>query len=165
MKKKGIILIITCLLCVTLFAGCKDAVSDDLINYQNNQMDQVNKLYNKLSNDYTTVMGDKKMSDQEIAMKLKTVLVPEANELCKKAKAVKPTTEEVKNLHNKYIKSVTEKRDAIVLLDKSVSTNNDKLFTTINKKIDDSLKLSQEYDKDFNALEKKHHIEEDKDNK
>ena len=148
------------LICITALAGCgSDPVQDDLINYINNQLPALATLEEKVTSEYQAVNDDSEADDAAFAAKLKDVIIPTATELIAKAKATVPATEEVKNVHNKYIVAVTLQSEAFDILLDAAKKSDGELAKTATAKLKEVERLSKEYIADLETLKKDHNVE------
>lgn len=164
MIKKVMATILTLIICVIVLISCGKAnpVQEDLINYINTQLPTVVELENKVSTEYAASTGENYVDDITIAAKLKDVVIPTSDELLSKVKAITPTTEEVRTVHNKYIAVVAEQNEAFNLLLQAAQNSDEPLVKTVNDKLIDADMLSKGYLADLEALKKEHKIVNDK---
>lgn len=116
--KKMLGMILTLVLSVVMVTGCgSDPVADDLVNYINNEMLSLFEVENTVQSEFISAFeGSSEATDlEEFAAKLKDVIIPASEELVAKSKAIVPETEEVATLHSKYVETVTEQNEALVL--------------------------------------------------
>lgn len=160
-KMKNIITTILALLIfVTVLAGCgSDPVQDDLINYINNQLPAIATLEKKVTSEYEAIKSDSNADDAAFAAKLKDVIIPAATELTTKAKETVPATEEVKQLHDKYIKAVTLQSEAFNILLDAAEKSDEALAKTGAEKLSEAEKIANEYLTDLETLKKDHGVE------
>lgn len=154
------------LISVTMLIGCgkADPVQEDLINYMNKQMPTVSELANTISKEYDAVSA-KNVDDATMAAKLKDVIIPAANELVTKTKAIVPATEELKKVHNEFITLVTDQQETFNLVLqalKAAEKNDVALLNTINEKLTNIEKKPNTYTADLEALKKAHKVENSK---
>lgn len=163
MMKKIIATISILLVCFTMLIGCsKDPVQEDLINYINNQLPTIVELESKVTKEYEASTGNNFVDDDTIAKRLKDVIIPASDELLAKSKAIVPATEEVKKVHNKYIASITEQNEALNMLLLAASKHDEAMVKTVNEKLANSDKISNEYVSEVEALKKEHNVVSEK---
>ncbi len=161
--KKVIAIISTLLLSITMLIGCGSSsdsvsVSKDLINYNNNLMPALITLDTKITKDFTDQVGSSSNTNETLAAKLKDVIIPESNDLIAKANAIATETEDVQNLHAKYIAEVTEQGEGFALLLQAVQNNDTKIEDSANAKVEDSMKLLTEYEAALKDLKDKNKV-------
>ena len=101
--KKIFALLLMVIMSVTLLAGCgTDPVYEDLSNFLNVEMVEVNAEYEKL----TAEVGTWETLEDDIAIKksIDDTLLPLVNGSLEKLKDINPETEEVKAIKDKYVK-------------------------------------------------------------
>jgi hypothetical protein len=160
MFKKVIAPISTVLICVTVLISCSksDPVQDDLLYYINNEVQTLVKLETKVATDYTAYTGENYVDDATLAVQLRDVIIPDSNELLTNAKEIVTSTEEVSELHSKYIMAVTKQHEAFTLLLQAAQTNDEALVQTVNEDLRNSDTISKEYLANLNSLKKKHNV-------
>jgi hypothetical protein len=162
--KKLMSTILILLMCATVLIGCgkTDPVKEDLLNYINKQLPTLVELESKVITEFAANTGINAPDDATLAAKLKDVIIPGADELLSKVKAIVPATEELRKVHNKYIVIVTEQREAFNLLLQAAQKNDLTLVNTINEKLVNADKLVKEYLADLNALKNAHGVVSEK---
>lgn len=160
MIKKIMVTISTLLIFVTVLTGCgkADPVQEDLINYLNNQLPTLAELAVKATSEFEAATADNNATDATFALKLKDVIIPVSDELLTKTKAVVPATEELLKVHSKYIALVTEQHEAYALYLKAAQKNDVATSNTANEKMEHSVKATDEFLADLEALKKEHKV-------
>lgn len=149
MKKLSTILF-TALLTVTLLAGCGNPVSDDLKNYLNTEVVDVNENYTKIAAEADTWASFE--TDEQVISSLEDVLLPLVNESLEKLEKVNPETEEVTELKEKYIKFLEEYKDGFCDILDGFKTSDAAKIDEGNAKVTKGLELLDEYNSSLEAL-------------
>ena len=156
--KKLMAIILTTVMAITVFAACgkADPVADDLINYNNNQIQPVIDAAKPISADYASITGSNYTSDTVSSAKLKDVIIPASDALVAKATAIVPTTDEVKKLHAVYVSALTTRNEGYKLLLDAATKGDATMVTAANAKFEAANKLVDQFNVDFPALKKAH---------
>jgi len=162
--KKIITTISVLVMCVAMLTGCgkADPVQEDLINYINKQVPTLVEVENKVTTQYAAITGTNFVDDATLTNKLKDVIIPASTELLTKTKAIVPATEEVRKVHSKYLAVVTEQHEAFNMLLQAAQKHDEKLVETVNGKLSNAEKVSNEYLVELEALKKAHKVESSK---
>jgi len=117
MKKiKNLTLVLTLLLMFATLTACgSDPVKDDFVDYCNNN---VNKTFNPEYNAVVKLYSDTIQSQDSDAIiaALQGPIATQNDALLEKVKAYSPKTNEVKELHNLFIKAVEIKKEGYTAL-------------------------------------------------
>ena len=129
--KKILSLLLIAVLSLTLLTGCSDPVADDLENFINVEMKEVNENDEKISNG---VNSFKDIELEEAIVLISDELLPLADDSLEKLEGIKPETAEVKEIKDKYVKVVeTYKEGFEEFLDAVVADDGDALTASIEK--------------------------------
>ena len=153
--KKIFALLLMVVMSVTLLAGCgTDPVYEDLSNYLNVEMVEVNDEYEKL----TAEVGTWETLEDDAAIKksIDDTLLPIVNGSLEKLGGINPETEEVKEIKNKYVKMMDAYKAAFEALSEGCETQEDEIINTGNKKLEEALEILDEYNKALEELAKEH---------
>jgi len=150
------IIIVLC----AIFTSCKtDPVNTDLMSYVNEKLPAIAELETTIGKDYESVTGEKFVDDDTLSKKLKDVIIPNSSKLIENSQAVIPETEEVKQVHAKYISSIKTQHEGLVLLLSGAQKHDSSKVDAANEKLSQASKISEEYNSDLNALAKDHNVE------
>ncbi|QNU68500.1 hypothetical protein EHE19_008910 [Ruminiclostridium herbifermentans] len=157
-KIKSAITIVSVFL--TLLTGCaSDPVADDLTYYMNNQMQAVSKIQNT----YLTLLNDISNSEdsdiQTVITKIQEEVLPSSDNLIAEAKKIVPATQEVRNLHNKYISAMTKQKNGLAIILDGLKNSNNETVSAGSKIITEANSEYALFIKELNALAKAHGLE------
>ena len=152
--KKIFALLLMVVMSVTLLTGCSDPVYDDLENFLNVEMKEVNEDYTKITAEVGTweTMED----DAGIKKSIDGTLLPLVNGSLEKLGGINPETEEVKAIKDKYVKMMDAYKVAFEALSEGCETQDEKTINTGNEKLEEALELLDEYNKALEELAKEH---------
>lgn len=155
--KKLLALLLTLVMSTMLLAGCTDPVYDDLSNFLNVEMVEVNADYEKMKTELGT--WDSLEDDNAIAKSIDGVLLPLVNGSLEKLAAINPETQEVKDAKAKYVSVMDAYKKAFEALSEGCKTQEDAVITAGNTALEEALKLLDEYNKMLETLAKEHGAE------
>ena len=153
--KKIFALLLMVIMSVTLLAGCgTDPVYEDLSNFLNVEMVEVNAEYEKL----TAEVGTWETLEDDIAIKksIDDTLLPLVNGSLEKLKDINPETEEVKTIKEKYVKVMDAYKESFELLSEGCETQEDETINAGSAKLEEAVDLLDEYNKALEELAKEH---------
>lgn len=143
-------------LAIVLFNG-GDPVQDDLLDYVNNDMTEIVKLDEEVSELYETARSSG--SDYTIYGILLDQVIPKSRELIEKAEAVEVETDELEKLHELYLDALNKQDQAFTLLLSAIEEQDFATVTQANEKLDDARKLMREYISKLEKLAEEHNVE------
>ncbi len=153
--KKIFALLLMVIMSVTLLAGCgTDPVYEDLSNFLNVEMVEVNAEYEKL----TAEVGTWETLEDDIAIKksIGDTLLPLVNGSLEKLKDINPETEEVKAIKDKYVKVMETYKTGFEALSEGCETQDEATINTGSQKLEEAVTLLNEYNKALEDLAKEH---------
>ena len=152
--KKIFALLLMAVMSVTFLAGCSDPVYEDLSNYLNVEMVEVNAEYEKL----TAEVGTWETLEDDAAIKksIDDTLLPLVSGSLEKLSGINPETEEVKAIKDKYVKMMDAYKASFEALSEGCETQDEATINTGNEKLEEALKLLDEYNKALEELAKEH---------
>ena len=153
--KKIFALLLMAVMSVTLLAGCgTDPVYEDLSNYLNVEMVEVNAEYEKL----TAEVGTWETLEDDIAIKksIDDTLLPLVNGSLEKLKGITPETEEVKAIKDKYVKVMEAYKTGFEALSEGCETQEEATINAGSQKLEEAVELLDEYNKALEELAKEH---------
>ena len=153
--KKIFALLLMVIMSVTFLAGCgTDPVYEDLSNFLNVEMVEVNAEYEKL----TAEVGTWETLEDDIAIKksIGDTLLPLVNGSLEKLKDINPETEEVKAIKDKYVKVMETYKTGFETLSEGCETQDEATINTGNEKLEEALELLDDYNKALEELAKEH---------
>ena len=143
MKKISTFIFIT----ILLLTGCSNPVKSDLFNYINVELNNVVQIEKEVLSSYENVISKDSFSYDELRDLLVTDIIPKYTNFVEQLKSIKPSTEEVKNVHNHYISGSEKQLNAFkVLLEGINEKDNQKIksIDTILVQARDDMTLFQE---------------------
>ncbi|MBR3996295.1 MAG: hypothetical protein IKI97_13600 [Clostridia bacterium] len=153
--KKIFSLLLMVVMSVTLLAGCgSDPVYDDLENFLNVEMKEVNAEYTQV----TAEVGTWETLEDDTAIKksIDDTLLPLVNGSLEKLKDITPETEEVKAIKDKYVKMMDTYKVAFETLAEGCETQDDDTINAATEKLSEAVSLLDEYNKALEELSKEH---------
>ena len=153
--KKIFALFLMVVMSVTLLAGCgTDPVYEDLSNYLNVEMVEVNADYEKL----TAEVGTWETLEDDAAIKksIDDTLLPLVNGSLEKLKDINPETEEVKEIKDKYVKMMDAYKAGFEALSEGCETQDEATINAGSQKLEEAVGILDEYNKALEELAKEH---------
>ena len=153
--KKIFALLLMVVMSVTLLAGCgTDPVYEDLSNYLNVEMVEVNADYEKITAEVGT--WETLEDDNAIKKSIEDTLLPLVNGSLEKLTEINPATEEVKEIKDKYVKMMDAYKASFEILAEGCETQDEATINAGNEKLEEALELLDDYNKALEDLAKEH---------
>ena len=153
--KKIFALLLMVVMSVTLLAGCgTDPVYEDLSNYLNVEMVDVNADYEKLTAEVGT--WETLEDDNAIKKSIEDTLLPLVNGSLEKLTEINPATEEVKEIKDKYVKMMDAYKASFEILAEGCETQEEATINAGSQKLEEAVELLDEYNKALEDLAKEH---------
>ena len=153
--KKIFSLLLMVVMSVTLLAGCgSDPVYDDLENFLNVEMAEVNADYTKITTEVGT--WETLTDDAAIKKSIDDTLLPLVNGSLEKLKDITPETEEVKAIKDMYVKVMETYKTGFEALSEGCETQDDDTINAATEKLSEAVSLLDEYNKALEELSKEH---------
>jgi hypothetical protein len=153
--KKILALLLMAVMSVTLLAGCgTDPVYEDLSNYLNVEMVEVNADYEKITAEVGT--WETLEDDNAIKKSIEDTLLPLVNGSLEKLTEINPATEEVKKIKDKYVKMMDAYKASFEILAEGCETQDEATINAGNEKLEEALELLDDYNKALEDLAKEH---------
>lgn len=148
--KKIISLLLTIVLSLTVLAGCGNAVYDDLENFMNNEMTDVNANYESIKAE----MGkwESMEEDSELEASIQDTLLPLMGDTLEKLDGITPATEEVKALKDKYTKVINSYKDGLESILAGIREQDENKVLEGNADLENGLKFLEEYNTALETL-------------
>ena len=156
--KKIFSLLLMVVMTVTLLTGCgSDPVYDDLENFLNVEMVEVNAEYTQL----TAEVGTWETLEDDVAIKksIDDTLLPLVNGSLEKLKDITPETEEVKAIKDKYVKVMDTYKVAFETLAEGCETQEDATINAGSEKLEEAVGLLDEYNKALETIAAEYDLE------
>ena len=152
--KKLLALLLMVVMSFTLLTGCSDPVYDDLSNFLNVEMVDVNADYTKITEEVGT--WETLEDDAAIKKSIDDTLLPLVNGSLEKLKDITPETEEVKAIKDKYVKVMETYKTGFEALSEGCETQDDDTINAATEKLSEAVSLLDEYNKALEELSKEH---------
>ena len=152
--KKIFALLLMVVMAFTLLTGCSDPVYDDLENFLNVEMGEVNAEYEKLTAEVGT--WETLEDDASIKKSIDDTLLPLVNGSLEKLKDITPETEEVKAIKDKYVKVMETYKTGFEALSEGCETQDEATINAGSQKLEEAVELLDEYNKALEELAKEH---------
>lgn len=142
-------------LIIALFAS-GDKVQDDLLDYINNDLDEVADLETEVYDIYEEARNS---SDYILYQSLQNNIIPKSRKLIEKAEAVEIETDEVREVHELYLDAINKQDQAFTLMLSALENQDYAIVTQANEKLDEARKLMRDYQSALKKLAKEHDVE------
>lgn len=151
MKKITALILVAIMFC-TFLVSCGDPVYDDLENFVNVELKEINKNAEKIKEETATWA---ELDDLDAMLSsLTEVLIPLVDDSVKKIEKITTETEEVTALKDKYLEAMKAYQEGFaVILEGIQEIDQDKMITGRDK-INEGMSLFEEYNSDLKALAK-----------
>ena len=152
--KKIFVLLLMVVMSVALLAGCGDPVYDDLSNYLNVEMKEVNADYTQV----TAEVGTWETLEDDTAIKksIDDTLLPLVYGSLEKLKDINPETKEVKAIKDKYVKVMETYKTGFETLSEGCETQDEATINAGSQKLEEAVELLDDYNKALEDLAKEH---------
>ena len=153
------LLVICMVLIAALFAGCGNKVAqDEIIRYNNVELPELKKLEDAVLQSYGSVIGTNYTNDFVVFAELEENTVPLVRKLSEKAEAIDIKNEDLKNVHQIYIKYCRAMMNGMIAMQHAVETQDRSKVIDANKYMDESRDLGKEYAQKYQELCKKYNL-------
>lgn len=159
MKKVIKIILIPFLILIT--ACSTDLVKEDLLQYVNEDMITAFELEAKAVAAYDSVSGLNYTDDWTMYDTIQTTVIPNYNEFIKELNRVKVETDEVREIHEIYIKGADIQFNAFVKILTALETQDIRLVEEANAMLEEARTLIRQYMTELDKLSKEHEVEWD----
>ncbi len=155
--KKLLSIILMAVIAMAFLTGCSDPVYDDLSNFLNVEMKQVNEDYVKI----TEEVGKWEEMEDDIALSksLSDVLIPLVDASLENLEEIDPATQEVEELKKKYIKVMDAYKKGFEALLEGCETQDEATINAGNDAVLEGVNLLDEYNKALEELADAHGAE------
>ena len=134
---------------IGMLTGCGgDPGADDFEKFLNTDMVDVNANYDKIKEE-SAKWGDLE-TNEEIKDSINNGIMPNIDDSLDKLSKIKPETDEVKAIKEKYVKVMEAYKEGYTKMLEACDTNDEQTVTEATEKIDEGIKLLDDYN---NALE------------
>jgi hypothetical protein len=142
-----------------LLSGCfGDPVKDDLLNYVNKEMKTAYQLEVKAISAYEGVSGANYKDDQTMYDALNKEVIPNYNEFIKELDKVNIETDELKSIHETYIKGAEIQYNAFLKIRQALEQQNPDMIQEANDMLSEARKHIRDYKNKLTKLAKDHDV-------
>lgn len=153
--KKILALLLMVVMSFTLLTGCgSDPVYDDLENFLNVEMVEVNADYEKITAEVGT--WETLEDDNAIKKSIDDTLLPLVNGSLEKLGGINPETEEVKAIKDKYVKVMDAYKAGFEAFSVGCETQDEATINTGTQKLEEAVELLDVYNKALEELAKEY---------
>lgn len=150
--KKILALLLIVVMSITLLTGCGNPVYDDLTNFLNVEMVEVNANYETLKEELSK--WETFESDEQVEKNINEVLLPIIEDSYAKLNEITPETEEIKEIKAKYIKVMDAYKEGFEALAEGCKTKDDATINAGSESISKAVDLLDEYNAALEAVAK-----------
>lgn len=151
--KKLMTLCLAAVIVMTVFAGCGNPLFDDFENFLNVEMEEVNTNYEKIQDEADA--WDNFEDDAAFVESIEGTMLPLVYDSLEKLENIKPETDEVKAVKDKYVAVMQAYREGFETLLSAFQTSDEELLYAGEAKIDEGLTLLDDYNNALEALAEK----------
>lgn len=151
------IAVVAALIIILVISAMNNPVQDDLLDYINNDMQTVAELESKTVDLYDEAREDT-ASDYEMYLMLRDEVLPVAREWSEATEDIEVETEEVREVHELYIKMVNENCSGMTLMLSALENQDYAQITQANEKLDSARKLGRDYQAELSKLMEEHDV-------
>lgn len=156
--KKIIIGMLTLVMALGMLTGCgPDPVETDFSKFLNENMTDVNANYTKITKECGK--WESLENDEQLISSINDTLLPTVNDSLKKLEEIKPETDEVKALKDKYVKVINAYKDGFESMQKAAKAGDEAGVTAATDKIQKGVELLDDYNKSLESLAKQFDME------
>jgi len=150
--KKILALLLMAVMAITILTGCSNPVYDDLDNFLNVEMKEVNADYTKLTTEVGT--WSELPDDNALAESIEKTVLPLVNGSLEKLNNVNPATDEVKEIKAKYVKVMDTYKAGFETLLEGCKTQDDATINAGNASLEAAVTYLDEYNAALEELAK-----------
>lgn len=143
-----------------LLSGCLgDPVQDDLLNYLNEEIDDVADLEAEALDAYDSVTGANYVDDYLLYDTLSYTVIPVYQEFVSELEAIDVETDELREIHETYIEGANTQYNAFVKIMTAIEEQDPNKIEEANLMLDDARKLLRDFNNDIENLAEEHNVE------
>jgi hypothetical protein len=135
-----------------------DSVQKDLLNYVNIELPVASSLEDAAIKVYENVTGDNYKNDKEVYSTIKYIVLPCYEQFIERLEAIRPETDELKEVHELYIKAAKAQHNAFMLAELAISNGSDEMINRANEKIEEAKNDLKIFRESLDNIESKHKI-------
>lgn len=148
--KKLLTFVALTVMTVMILTGCGNPVYDDLVNFLNVEMVDVNANYEKIKEE--AGKWENLEEDAEFEASINDNILPFVNDSLEKLEKITPATEEVKDLKDKYVNSMKSYKEGFEEFVLGIQQLDENKVNSANEKINKGLEQFEEYSKALDNL-------------
>ena len=152
------IAVVLALIVILIYTATQDSVQDDLLDYLNNDLPSIVELESEAIDLYNAAREDT-ANDYEMYVMLRDTVLPVAREWSEAAEDIEIETEEVREVHELYIKMVNENYSAMTLMLSALETQDYTIIAQANEKLGSARKMGRDYQAAVERLAEEHEVE------
>jgi len=172
MKK---ILIVLNIILILFFINCKketneedstqkntilnDPMGEEITDYIVNNMRPITESLDNVMSDFSTVSTNYADSYGGLLTAIEKDIIPKFSQIIKKLEKVNPKTEELRNIHQIFVRVCKDMLSGLELLKKGLKNENPDLMTEANDKLTKAGNDLETYKEKLTALSKKHNVD------
>ncbi|MFC7371114.1 hypothetical protein ACFQPF_05445 [Fictibacillus iocasae] len=142
-----------------VLAGClSDPVAEEMVTYVNKTMKPLSEQEEEVKELYEGVTGNNYTDDQTLYTALTEEIIPKYNEFLKDVESIELETEEMQELHEKYIEAVQIQQNGMLSLVTALEEQSFEKVNEANGKLNEARKMMRDYQKDIKKLADEHEV-------
>lgn len=150
MMKKILECVLTAVMGLTLLTACGNPVYDDLENFMNVEMVEVNENYKKIAAEAGT--WENIEDETELQTSIENNMLPYVNDSLEKLEKITPKTEEVKELKDTYVQIMQSYKEGFEEVLAGIKALDEDMMLSGNEKLENGLQALEEYNAALEAL-------------
>ena len=148
--KKYIALLLVAVMSLALLTACGNTVYDEFENYINVEVAKVNENYTKVTEEAGKWAEFEE--DAQLVASINDTMLPLVEESLEILGKIAPESEEVKDIHNKYIKVWDAYKEGFTLVLEGFEAQDEEKVAAGNEKLTEGISNLDEYNAALNAL-------------
>ena len=148
--KKLLIFAITVASVLLLLTSCSDPVKDELTDFVNVQMAEINENYEAITEELAK--WETFATDEEWIVSLRETLIPKCDEILKKLSEIEPTTEEIKAIKAMFTTVIEKYKDGFTKMLAGVCALDENLMTEGSDLLEKGMEALSEYNGTLESL-------------
>lgn len=145
--------LISLIILFTFFiSGCTNPVKSELLDYVNVLIPSVSILEEEALSKYENMVNDTSLSPEEMYLILEKDIIPTYKEFINSIEEIDLKTDEMKKIHNIYIKGSKTQLEAFSLISKGLLKKDNSTLEKANIYIDDTKKYMNEFQDEIKSL-------------